>query len=128
MALSIPEQWVEQARYDLDTARAMLESGRYLYVLFCCQQAAEKMLKALIAERTGECPPRLHNLVELANRAKLELDQDRTALMRDLVRYYIETRYPDQIAELARGITRQKAEGVLGRTEALLQWLSSMLP
>ncbi len=35
---SIPERWAEQARYDLDTARAMLDSGRYLYVLFCCRQ------------------------------------------------------------------------------------------
>lgn len=128
MSNSIPEQWADQARYDLDTARAMLESGRYLYVLFCRQQAVERMIKGVIADRTGEMPPRLHNLVELANRANVQLDADRAALMRDLVRYYIETRYPDQIAEPARGITREKAQAVLGQTEALLQWLSSMLP
>lgn len=28
--------WAEQARYDLDTARAMFDPGRFLYVLFCC--------------------------------------------------------------------------------------------
>jgi hypothetical protein len=28
------ERWMEQARYDLDTARAMFDSGRYLYVHF----------------------------------------------------------------------------------------------
>ena len=33
--------WVDQAQYDLETAHAMLASGRYLYVLFCCQQAVE---------------------------------------------------------------------------------------
>lgn len=58
--------WAEQARYDLDTAGAMLSSGRYLYVVFCCQQAVEKALKALIVVRTGEMPPRLHNLPRLA--------------------------------------------------------------
>lgn len=46
---SASQQWMEQARYDLDTARAMFDSGRYLYVLFCCQQAVEKALKAIIA-------------------------------------------------------------------------------
>lgn len=51
------QKWVEQARYDLETARAMLASERYLYVLFYCQQAVEKALKALIVERTGEFPP-----------------------------------------------------------------------
>jgi HEPN domain-containing protein len=128
MAQSIPEQWAQQARYDLETARAMLESGRYLYVLFCCQQGVEKLIKGVIAERTGEMPPRLHNLVTLANQAALEVDPDRAALMRDLVRYYIETRYPDQIAALGLGVTRQKAQEVLRQTEALVQWLSSMLP
>ncbi|MEW6185460.1 MAG: HEPN domain-containing protein [Thermodesulfobacteriota bacterium] len=54
--ISAADRWEEQARYDVDTARAMMESGRYLYVLFCCQQAVEKMLKALIAQRTNEFP------------------------------------------------------------------------
>ncbi len=29
--------WLDLARYDLETASAMLESGRYLYVAFTCQ-------------------------------------------------------------------------------------------
>jgi HEPN domain-containing protein len=58
-------QWAERARYDLDTARAMFEAGRYLYVLFCCQQSVEKMLKAIIAGRTREHPPRVHSLMRL---------------------------------------------------------------
>lgn len=56
MALT-ESDWLEQGTYDLETARAMLASGRYLYVLFCCQQAVEKTLKALIVHRTGEFPP-----------------------------------------------------------------------
>ena len=61
------ERWATQSRYDLETAKAMLDAGRYLYVLFCCQQAVEKMLKALIAKRTKALPPRLHNLMRLAD-------------------------------------------------------------
>jgi len=127
MAESIPQRWAEQARYDLDTARAMLDSGRYLYVLFCCQQAVEKMVKGVIANRTGEFPPRLHNLVKLAQHAQIEVDQAQVMFMRDLSRYYVETRYPDQIAELSRGMTGEKAAAVLNQTEAMLRWLSSML-
>jgi hypothetical protein len=29
--------WVNASRYDLVTARAMLKSRRYVYVLFMCQ-------------------------------------------------------------------------------------------
>jgi len=49
-------KWLEQARYDLETAPAMLASERCLYVLFCCRQAVEKALKALIVERSREFP------------------------------------------------------------------------
>ena len=39
--------WVERSQYDLDTAKVMLDTGRYLYVAYMCQQTVEKMLKAL---------------------------------------------------------------------------------
>lgn len=41
------EYWLDIADYDLETAKSMLTSGRYLYVVFMCQQAIEKLLKAL---------------------------------------------------------------------------------
>jgi HEPN domain-containing protein len=50
------EGWATQSLYDIETAKAMLDTGRYLYVLFCCQQAVEKMLRALMA-RTKNCHP-----------------------------------------------------------------------
>lgn len=49
-------KWVDLAGYDLATAEAMLASGRYLYVLFCSQQAIEKRIKARLVEQTGEFP------------------------------------------------------------------------
>ena len=50
------ERWRELAVYDLGTAEAMLAAGRYMYVLFCCQQAMEKHLKGLIVERVRYVP------------------------------------------------------------------------
>jgi HEPN domain-containing protein len=70
------ERWRELALYDLGTAEAMLAAGRYLYVLFCCQQAVEKDLKALIIERCGIFPPRTHDLAKLAQVAKISPDND----------------------------------------------------
>jgi HEPN domain-containing protein len=37
---------MEKADYDLDTAKAMLQTERYLYVGFMAHQAIEKALKA----------------------------------------------------------------------------------
>ena len=128
MAESIPENWANLAQYDLDTASAMLRSDRYLYVLFCCQQAAEKMLKAIIAERAGECPPRTHNLPELAKMVGEPLDEDQATLMDRLTDYYIKSRYSMEIPALSKNIGEQQASHFLRRTEEFVQWLSSKLP
>ena len=36
------EYWLKHAQYDLDTAIGMCQIGRWLYVVFMCQQAIEK--------------------------------------------------------------------------------------
>jgi len=41
--------WVDIANYDFDTAKAMLESKRFLYVGFMCHQTIEKILKAYLS-------------------------------------------------------------------------------
>ena len=92
--MSESEQWIERATYDFKTARAMLEAGRHLYVLFCCQHAVEKALKALILKRSGQTPPRLHHLARLAERTGLRLNETRTEHLTRLTSYYITRSLP----------------------------------
>jgi len=125
--MSSVERWAEQARYDLETADAMQRSGRYLYVLFCCQQAVEKAIKALITKQTQKFPPRIHNLVRLAEVATLELSDERAQLLRELSNYYIQTRYPEEIPELAAKISETQSQQILEQTEETIQWLLSMI-
>ena len=127
MSISIPQRWAEQGRYDLDTAQAMMQSGRYVYVLFCCQQAVEKMLKGVIAKLTQEMPPRIHNLMQLAKRAGLEPDAEQSLLMRELSEYYIQSRYPEEIDPLSSSLGHEIAHQTLQRTERTVEWLSSMI-
>lgn len=98
------DHWLEQAQYDLDTAKAMLNSRRYLYVLFCCQQAVEKILKAVIARKTAEFPPRLHNLLRLSETAGVAIDESTHDFFGELSAYYIQTRYPEELQSLAKQI------------------------
>ena len=51
------DYWVDIADYDLKTAEAMLETGRFLYVGFMCHQAIEKMLKGYYVFVRNEQPP-----------------------------------------------------------------------
>lgn len=70
--------WIEMSDYDLETADAMLLTGRYLYVGFMCHQTIEKILKAYWANRLVEVPLKIHSLSRLAERTELdkELSED----------------------------------------------------
>ena len=120
------EKWMEQARYDLETARAMLASGRYLYVLFCCQQSVEKALKALIIGRSGELPPRIHNLPRLAQAAEIDMEAARMDFLAQLSAYYVQTRYPEELTSPDTSVTRGIAVEALQETEEIQKWLFSM--
>lgn len=121
------KSWVGASRYDLETAKALLKSRRYLYVLFMCQQAIEKILKACATVKTGEFPPRIHNLTRLGELAVLEFSEEERKLLERLSLYYLQSRYPPEIQTLAKKVSRSIAASQLRQTEALWRRLSKQL-
>jgi HEPN domain-containing protein len=77
--------WLERVDYDFETARAMYKTGRYLYVVFMCQQAIEKTLKAILAFQGKEIKP-IHHLPKLAELAGIrqEFDEETLSLIENL--------------------------------------------
>lgn len=112
--------WLDRADYDLETAEAMLRSGRYLYVAFMCQQSVEKYLKAIIQEKTGEHPPYIHNLVALAQAAEAAIDDGQTELLILLSQHYLNARYVDFKQKLFQEIDEGKAAACLQKTRELI--------
>lgn len=123
-----PGNGSDRARYDLETADAMLKAGRYLYVLFCCQQAVEKALKAVIVKKTGELPPRVHNLLRLAEVAEIASDPERLRFLGELSGYYIQSRYPEELTGEGEALSEELARRILGETERTVTWVLSILP
>jgi HEPN domain-containing protein len=53
--------WIAASLYDLETANHMLTTERYLYVIFMCHLALEKILKAHVSQVTQDFAPRTHD-------------------------------------------------------------------
>ena len=119
--------WVDLSEYDIKTANAMFKSRRYLYVLFTCQQSVEKILKALVTKNTKQFPPKTHDLLKLAELSKIDIDEIKKEFLSKLSFYYIETRYPQDIAKISKEINRKMALEYLKNTKALLKWLKLKL-
>lgn len=120
----IVKHWIERAEYDLETAKAMLDSARYLYVAYTCQQAIEKILKAIIAQQNKENLP-IHNLNRLAEIAELkhDLTPDKFNFLAELTPYCIEARYGDYKESLSEIIDKEKAKIIYEETKRIFQWL-----
>ena len=117
--------WVDLSKYDIDTAKAMLESGRYLYVLFTCQQSVEKMIKALIVKNTKSFPPKIHDLVKLLKIALIDIETEQKQFLAKLNYYYLETRYPRELSEISKQIKKETPADFYNNTKKILKWLKS---
>jgi HEPN domain-containing protein len=120
--------WLDRSNYDLETAKAMLDAGRYLYVAYMCQQAIEKLLKAIIAQHGKENLP-IHNLNRLAELAELasELKVDQVDLFAELTAFHIEARYGDYKESLSEIVDVEKAKTIFDQTQELFRWLCTKI-
>jgi len=123
--------WLELADYDLDTAKAMLVSGRFLYVGFMCHQAIEKAMKAVISDKCKkyEFPPKIHHLLKLADKAEIltALSTEQLAILKELNPLNIEARYPEHKDMLLGALTEKECKRILLETEELLKWIKARL-
>ena len=115
--------WVEDAEYDLESARAMLDSGRLFFVVFMCHLVVEKLLKAAIVEHCSMEPPKTHNLVGLAARSEIEIPDEYRTLVNELDGMGVVTRYPEGRRALAGTLTDERAKSMYSRTAELAKWL-----
>lgn len=131
MANKRVDYWLDLANYDIDTARGMLKIKKYLYVGFMCHQAIEKALKAVIARDCdeGEIPPKIHNLLKLAEKAKLlvAMSEEQKDIIRQLNPLNLEARYPEYKAQISASMTDERCKEVIKETEGLLCWIKQRL-
>lgn len=117
--------WVERSDYDLASAEAMARENRDFYVLFCCQRAVEKRLKAVCVHQTGQMPERTHDLLRLADQVGMQLPAEDQAFLRVLVDYYVNSRYPESGA--AKPVCKERLQAYLDRTRKVLQWCDQQI-
>ncbi len=121
--LKATENWLTQVDYDLATAEHMLSAGRYIYVIFMSHLALEKTLKALVTEETRKLPPRTHNLIDLAQRARLVLSQERRDFIGKINSASVVTRYPDDLSQMVSQYPATVARDYLENTKELIAWV-----
>ena len=107
----------------------MFQAERYLPMGFYCHMIAEKALKAIIAKKTKELPPRIHDLLKLAEKGNVFgiMSDEQKQLLHTLTPMQMETRYPDGNETQVSELTPASSEQLLKETEEFLCWIKQQL-
>lgn len=121
--------WIQIADDDLDAAEYCFNGKKYLWAMVMCQQAIEKILKAIYIKNTDKIPEKTHNLKKLAKDTGIldELSEEAQNLLNKLLVYYYATRYPDKRTKLQSEVTSDNIGNILNQTKEVYLWLKSKL-
>jgi HEPN domain-containing protein len=94
---NIPKQteyWLKSAEEDFDVGRSLIETEKTRHGLFFIHLALEKMLKACLCKNQGKTPPKIHNLLRLAELGGITLDEQQKNVLTEINDFNLEGRYP----------------------------------
>jgi HEPN domain-containing protein len=121
--------WVELSDYDMETALAMLNSKRYLYVGFMVHQTIEKIFKAYYTFLKSETAPFSHSLSYLAKKGNFyeKFTEDQKDFIDQIEPLNIEARYPSHKERLLKSLTHEKCLEIIEKSKELQQWIKEKL-
>ena len=121
--------WLDIATYDIETAEAMYQTGRWLYVAFMCHQVIEKTLKAYWCGTQESDPPYTHSHKRLADGCGLYamMSDEQKDFLNTITNYNIEARYPEDKEALSRMLTPQTCRAIIDETKQLQKWIKEKL-
>lgn len=110
------KNWLDMVDYDIKTAEQMLDTGRFVYVIFMCHLAIEKALKACVCEETKKVPPKTHDLIYLVGIGKVKLSQDLLDFIGIINNAGVVTRYPEDLSSLISSYPKEIAREYSDKT------------
>lgn len=119
------ENWWKQAKRDIESAENSLRSKDYYVVVFLCQQAVEKSLKALLLH-TKRKFFRSHSLIYLGK--SVSIPSTFYSFLRELTPQYVITRYPNATEEIPSELYDEEiASDILKKSKEVLAWIEKQL-
>lgn len=98
-----------------------------MYAVFMCHLAVEKALKALVVKRTGDTPPRTHNLVQLITLAQPDLAADEVRFLTRLGSAGVSTRYPEELSRALKDYPPSVVREYVAKTKEVVECLKKQV-
>jgi HEPN domain-containing protein len=116
--------WHDSAIEDWEVAQGLIRASKTRHGLFFAHLALEKLLKAHVCRKTQDLPPRIHNLIRLAELTALPFSSKQIEVLADMNVFNLEGRYPDSFTP-PPSLTEVKK--YLERARKVYEWLRNQL-
>jgi HEPN domain-containing protein len=116
------DYWRHGSEEDMDAAEVLMEKGIIRHALFFAELAVEKMIKAYLASKIKDIPPKTHDLLRLSDLAEIPLSPDFRRFLARFQEYCLEGRYPEYIPSAP---SRDQAESEFQECREFLSWLKN---
>ncbi len=117
--------WISASDMDFRTMENLFKSKDYPWVLFMGHLVIEKLLKAYFVKTVDSNPPRIHNLLRLAEKTNLSLSDEQKDQL--VTTFNLNTRYPDYKFEFYKKCTRGFTSRNLKIIKELRRWLKEQI-
>ena len=77
----IVKYWIESSDSDFQVMESLFANEHYVWALFLGHLVVEKLLKAYHVRNVDADYPRIHNLLEIAHKASLELSDEQKLMV-----------------------------------------------
>jgi HEPN domain-containing protein len=118
------KNWQNESKADLESASNYINKGRLLHGLFLCHLAIEKTLKALIVNITNNAAPKTHDILELAQSAKIKFTKEELSFINILIKYKLHGRYPKGSSEIP---SKNDSNNLCAKSKTLIKKITKLL-
>jgi len=123
----LTKYWIEGAQDDFDTMMAMYNTNRYNWSLFIGHLMIEKLLKAYFVNTKDAYPPFIHNLLRLAEKSGIEIDDELKLDLITITAFNINARYDDYKMSFKNKCTPEYTSAWIKKIKKIRLWILDMI-
>ncbi len=120
--------WTISAERNWQTAQVLYKFKHYDACLFFCHLTIEKLLKGLVVLETDQSAPYIHDLLLLADRAKISLSKEQRELLAEITTFNISSRYDNEKLSFYKKCTPSFTKKYFTISKELVLWLKGKYP
>ena len=123
----IIEYWIKSSDNDYKTMDYLFRGRNYPWSLFVGHIVVEKLLKAYYTKNIDTYTPYIHDLLRIADKAKLELSEEQKDFLDTLTSFNIKARYDDYKLKFHKMCTEKFTTTNIGKIKKFRVWIKKLL-